>query len=70
MEEEEEYEDELNWYDDEVGVVIVTTSRSYESRQAQLWRQWLCTDEEADYEDEGDYDYDEVRVGNVASPRS
>ena len=47
MEEEEEYEDELNWYDDEVGVVIVTTPRSYESRQPQLRRQQLCTEEEA-----------------------
>ena len=47
-EEEEEYEDELNWYDDEVGVVIVTTPRSYKSRRSQLRRQQLCTEEEAD----------------------
>ena len=70
MEEEEEYDDELNWYDDKVGVVIVTTPRSYESRRFQLRRQWLCTDEKAELEDEGDWDYDKVRVGNVASPRS
>ena len=48
MEEEEEYEGELNWYDDEVGVVIFTTPRSYESRLSQLQRQQLCTKEEAD----------------------
>ena len=51
-EEEEEYEDELNWYNDEVGVVVVTTPRSYESRRLQLQRQRLCTEEEADKEDE------------------
>ena len=48
MEEEEEYEDELNCNDDEVGVVIVTTPRSYESRRLQLRRQQLCTEEEVD----------------------
>ena len=48
MEEEEEYEDKLNWYDDKVGVVIVTTPRSYKSFRLQLQRQQLCTEEEAD----------------------
>ena len=62
MEEEEEYEDELNWYDDEVGVVIFTTPRSYDARRLRLWQQQLCTEEEADYEDLGDYDYNEVRA--------
>ena len=47
-EEEEEYEDELNWYKDEVGVGIVTKPRSYECRQSQLRQQQLCTKEEAD----------------------
>ena len=54
MEEEEEYEDELNCYDDKVGVVIVTTPRSYESCRSKLRRQQLCMEEEAYYEDLGD----------------
>ena len=48
MEEEEEYKDKLNWYEDEVGVGIVATPRSYECRWSQLRRQRLCTEEEAD----------------------
>ena len=48
MEEEEEYEDEINWYEDEVGIGIVATPRSYESRQSQLQQKRLCTEEEAD----------------------
>ena len=54
FEEEEENEDELNWYDDEVGVVIVATPRSYKSRRLRLRQQKLCTEVEADYEDLGD----------------
>ena len=34
MEEEEEYEEKLNWYEEEIGVGIVTTPRSYESRRS------------------------------------
>ena len=39
MKEEGEDEDELNWYEDEVGVGIVATPRSYESCLSQLRRQ-------------------------------
>ena len=48
IEEEEEYDNELNWYKGKVGVGIVSTPRSYESRWSQLRQQRLCTEEEAD----------------------
>ena len=46
MEDEEEYEDKINWYEDEVGAWIVATPRSYEWRQSQLRRLQLCMEEE------------------------